>query len=172
VDAKRVSSVAYPRLIEGVRVSMKLRESLLAEKDDDREWIAGPRQTRTAFPLVMDEQTFATWGTLLKELERVLAGKALLGGRVDAGQLRGLTDLTMGVCSPGQALDVRSLFLRPLKRPMDRQELSARCVSPTAVLPLSGLAALASESIRRNVSRSTTQDSGEWTILRYLYWVN
>jgi hypothetical protein len=172
VNAERVRAVAYPRLVEGVRVSMKLRESLLAEKDDDSEWIANPRQTRTAFPLVMDEQTFATWGTLLKELEQVLAGRTLLGGRVDAGQLRGLTDLTMGVCPSGQALDVRSLFLRPLKRPLDRRELSARCASPTAALPLSGLAALASESIQRNVGRPTGQDSGEWTILRYLYWVN
>ena len=172
-DAQRVRKASYPRLVEGVRVSMKLRESLLAEKGDDREWIANPRQKQTSFPLVMDEQTFATWGALLRELERVLAGNALLGGRVDAGQLRGLTDLSFGMCPSGQALDIRSLFLNPLKQPFDRRELSERCAFPSATTPLSGLAALASDSIRRNIGRLPNgQESGEWTILRYLYWVN
>lgn len=151
---------------------MRLRQSLLNEKDDDREWIANPRQKSTAFPLVMDEQTFATWGRLLEELQRLVGGKSLLGGRVDVGRLAGATDLTMGLCPPGQGIDVRGLFQRPLSRPLDRAELAARCAAPTAALPMTGLAALATESIKRNAAREGGEDSGEWTVLRHLYWVN
>jgi hypothetical protein len=172
VDAERVRTHAHRRLAEGIRVSMRLRQSLLEEKDDDHEWIANPRQKSSAFPLVMDERTFATWGRLLEELQRLVAGKSLLGGRVDAGQLRGVTDLTMGLCPPGQGIDVRGLFQRPLTRPLDRAELSARCAAPTPAVPMTDLAALASESIKRNATRGAGEDSGEWAVLRHLYWVN
>ena len=171
-DADRIRTHAYRRLAEGIRVSMRLRQSLLEEKDDDREWIANPRQKDTAFPLVMDEQTFATWGRLLEELQRLVAGKALLGGQVDAGALRGATDLTLGMCPPGQGIDVRSLFQKPLARPLDRAELASRCRAPSTAVPMSGLAALATESLRRNAARASGEDSGEWQVLRHLYWVN
>lgn len=171
-DAQRIRTHAHRRLAEGIRVSTRLRQSLLDEKDDDREWIANPRQMSTAFPLVMDEQTFATWGRLLEELQRVVGGKSLLGGRVDAGGLRGATDLTLGICPPGQGIDVRGLFQKPLSRPLDRAELAARCTAPTAAVPMSGLAALAEESLKRNAARGPGEDSGEWQVLRHLYWVN
>lgn len=171
-DAERIRAHAHRRLAEGIRVSMRLRQSLLDERDDDREWIANPRQKNTAFPLVMDEQTFATWGRLLDELQRLVAGKSLLGGRVDAGGMRGATDLTMGFCPPGQGIDVRGLFQKPLTRPLDTAELKARCTSPSATMPMSGLAALAAESFKRNAMRGPGEDSGEWQVLRHLYWVN
>lgn len=171
-DAERIRTHAHRRLAEGIRVSMRLRRALLDEKDDDREWIANPRQKSTAFPLVMDGQTFATWGRLLDELQRLVAGQSLLGGRVDAGGMRGATDLTMGFCPPGQGIDVRGLFQKPLKRPLETEELKARCVAPTPAVPMSGLAALASESFKRNAARSPGEESGEWQVLRHLYWVN
>ena len=172
IDAERVRTQAHRRLAEGIRVSMRLRQSLLDERDDDLEWIANPRQKSSAFPLVMDEQTFATWGRLLEELQRLVAGRSLLGGRVDAGRLNGINDLTMGICAPGQGIDVRGLFQRPLARPLDRSELAARCAAPTAAMPMTGLAGLATESIRRNATRGPGEDSGEWAVLRHLYWVN
>jgi len=172
VDAERVRTQAHRRLAEGLRVSMRLRQALLDEKDDDREWIGNPRQVNTAFPLVMDEQTFATWGRLLEELQRLVGGKSLLGGHVDAGGLRGLTDLTMGLCPPGQGIDVRGLFQRPLARPLDAGELQSRCTAPSAATPMSDLAALATESFKRNAGRGPGGESGEWAVLRHLYWVN
>ena len=171
-DAERIRTHAHRRLAEGIRVSMRLRQALLEEKDDDREWIANPRQGDTAFPLVMDEQTFATWGRLLDELQRLVAGKTLLGGTVDAGGMRGATDLTMGFCPPGQGIDVRGLFQKPLDRPLDAAGLRARCTAPSAAVPMSGLAALASESLGRNTARGPGGESGEWQVLRHLYWVN
>ncbi len=172
VDGARVRKLAYGRLVEGIRQSALLRQALLRETDDDREWIANPRQSNTSFPLVMDETTFATWGTLLDEVQRLLAGKALLGGQVDTGGLRGLADLSLGLCKPGEGLDVRSLFLDPLPRAMDHAALASRCAAPTKARPLSGLAALASASLKRNAARAPGEDSGEWTVIRHLYWVN
>ena len=145
----------------------------MEETDDDGEWIANPKQKNTTFPLVMDAQTFESWTGLLQELERILSGKVLLGGTIDT-QGRGtmVSDLAFGICPPGQGLDVKSLFDKPLRRALDREELRKRCGAPTPARPMTVLAALASASLRRNASRSPGQESGEWTVMRYLYWVN
>jgi hypothetical protein len=173
VGPERIRTVAYRRMLEGMRQSTKLRESLMDEADDDREWIANPLQASTSFPLVMDAGTFATWGALLQEMQRLLQGKTLLGGRVETGGMAGISDLALGLCKPGEGINVRDLFLKPLKRPLDGGELAARCVAPTRAVPFTGLAALASESIRRNAGRRSPEEmSGEWMVLRHLYWVN
>lgn len=172
LDPVRIRTIAYPRLLEGIRYSMKLRESLLSETTDDREWVPNPRQVNTSFPLVMDKQTFATWGTLLAEMDRLLRGSTLLGGNIDAGELRGgIRDVAFGLCKRG-GIDVHDLFMRPVKRLFDVPELATRCVEPTASRPLSGLATLISASIKRNSGAPDARVSGEWMILRYLYWVN
>ena len=171
VDRARVSGVAYRRLRDGIRTSIRLRQALLAETDDDHEWIANPRQKNTSFPLRMDEQTFATWGSVLAELDKLLEGKALLGGRVDAGARRGPVDLTFGVCPPGSGIDLRALFTTPLSQAMNEKELSARCVAITAQKPLSKMAAILTASLQRNAA-ATGAASGEWQVLRHLYWVN
>ena len=169
---ERIRTVAYRRMLEGVRQSMKLRESLMDETDDDREWIGNPLQADTSFPLVMDAGTFATWGALLQEMQRLLQGKTLLGGNVETGGMAGVADLSMGLCEPGKGINVRDLFLKPLRQPLDPKELAARCVAPTQAVPFTGLAALASESIKRNAGRGPDEMSGEWMVLRHLYWVN
>src|SRR5262249_1449509 len=117
VDAARVRTQARTRLREGLRYSQRLRRALLEETDDDREWIANPRQKDTGIPLVMDAQTFATWGEVLVELVRIVDGKALLGGRVPTRAGDGAS-LTLEVCPPDQALDVKSLFDRPVPNPL------------------------------------------------------
>lgn len=175
-DEKRVATKAYPRLLEGTATSRKLRESLLKETDNDREWIANPRQTNTSFPLVMDAQSFATWGALLEHMDSLFRGKTLLGGAAasrpgDAQPWR-TRDLTMGLCPPGEGINVRDLFLRPLKRPLDAAERSARCVKPTAAVPFTGLGKLIEASLRRNAGRTPDNQTGEWMVLRHLYWVN
>ncbi|HEX6138531.1 MAG TPA: hypothetical protein VF059_12805 [Casimicrobiaceae bacterium] len=172
VDAGRIRNVAYKRLLDGVRYSSKLRASLLRETDDDREWIASPRQKHTSFPLVMDAQTFETWGTMLPELERVLQGRALLGGSVPTRGPGGVRTLTWDLCGEGQGLNVRELFMNPLQRPFDGAELKKRCVRPTAATPMSGLAGIASASIARNAGKTPEAIAGEWMVLRHLYWVN
>ena len=170
-DPERIRVRAYRGLLQGIAYSKRLRESLAAETDDDAEWIPNPRQANTAFPLVMDAQTFVTWGELLAHLELLAAGKTLLGGATGGGGLP-VRDLAGGMCPPGQGINVRELFIDPVRQPLERSEWRARCRRPDAKLPLTGLAQLIQQSLERNAGRGPQDISGEWMILRHLYWVN
>ena len=173
INRERIAKVAYARMLEGIRYSTRLRESLLHERHDKQEWIPNPEQVDTAFPLRMDTQTFTTWGTLLQELDALLRGKTLLGGQVDSGERRsGARDLAFGFCAPGEGLDVRGLFTQPVSRLFDAKQMATRCAKPTPERPLCGLAPLISASFKRNAGNAGAADSGEWTLLRHLYWVN
>ena len=173
-DAKRVRTAAYPALMRGLQYSRKLRESLARETDDDAEWIPSPKQANTSFPLVMDAQTFATWGELLGHLDLLAAGKTLLGGSVgtpQSGPGFAVRDLSSGLCGPGEGFNLRQLFLDPVRQPLDEAQWRARCVK-AGTLPLTGLARLIEASLARNAGRNPESVSGEWMILRHLYWVN
>jgi hypothetical protein len=170
-DAERVRKRAYRHLLEGVRHSTLLRASLLKEADDDDEWIPNPSQQKTSFPLVMDPQTFTTWGALLGHMDKLFRGQTLLGGTVQDAQVRQVRDLTMGVCQPGEGINMRDLFMNPLPVLWSRDRgLAERCVKPTAAVPFSGLAAMVAESARRNANSQGF--SGEQMILRHFLWVN
>jgi hypothetical protein len=171
-DRGRIAKIAYRNLLDGLRYSTGLREMLALETDDDAEWIANPKQVNTSFPLVMDEQTFTTWGALLGHLDKLVHGQTLLGGGTSSRDFPAVRDLTMGVCQPGEGINLRTLFLDPIRQPLDSAQWRARCVKPDNRLPFSGLAQLIAGSIERNSDRSAANVSGEWMILRHLYWVN
>ena len=171
-DAARVSKVAYRNILDGIRASARLREALQKETDDDDEWIPNPRQVKTSFPLLMDEQTFNTWGELLGHMDKLFRGKTLLGGAVQSQEMRNVRDLAGGVCNAGEGIDVQSLFTNPIKSPLSEEGLKSRCRKPTAARPMTGVAAMIAESARRNAGRSPESFSGEWMILRHFYWVN
>jgi hypothetical protein len=171
-DGKRISQVAYRDLLGGMRASAQLRQALLKETDDDDEWIPNPKQTRTSFPLLMDAQTFATWGELLGHMDKLFRGQTLLGGTVNSQEFRNVRDLSGGICAPGQGIDVKSLFTDPIREPLQQDALKSRCRAPSAARPLTGLAAMIAESVRRNAGSSPGGFSGEWMILRHFYWVN
>ena len=173
-DAERVRGVAYRNLQQGLQNSRRLRESLVQETDDDAEWIPSPKQVNTSFPLVMDAGTFATWGELLRHLDLLAAGKTLLGGAVGDGRNGRLVvrDLSAGLCGPGEGLNLRQLFLQPIREPLDLAQWRTRCVKASAEVPYSGLARLVNDSLARNAARGPQDFSGEWMLLRHLYWVN
>jgi hypothetical protein len=171
-NAARVSKVAYKNVLDGIRASARLRETLQKETDDNDEWIPNPRQRNSSFPLLMDEQTFVTWGELLGHMDKLFRGKTLLGGAPRSPEVRRVRDLAQGICPPGEGIDLRSLFTDPLKSPLEENGLRSRCRKPTAARPLTGLAQLMSESAQRNAGRTPESFTGEWTILRHFYWVN
>jgi len=171
-DPDRVRKVAHRNMLGGILASSRLREALLKETDDDDEWIPNPKQRRTSFPLLMDAQTFATWGELLGHMDKLFRGRTLLGGGVDSQEFRNVRDLSGGVCGPGEGIDVLSLFADPIREPLRDGALKQRCVAPSAARPLTGLAAMIADSIRRNGGRTPDSFSGEWMILRHFYWVN
>jgi hypothetical protein len=170
-DAARVRTRAYRHVLEGVRHSSLLRAALLKETDDQDEWIPNPKQTQTSFPLVMDPQTFATWGELLGHMDKLFRGQTLLGGTIEQGAAN-VRDLTMGMCPPGQGINLRDLFMKPLPQLWGRDRgITERCVPPTTATPFSGLAAMVAASVRRNAN-ATGGFSGEQMILRHFMWVN
>ena len=171
-DPERVRKIAHGNVLGGILASSRLRDALLRETDDDDEWIPNPKQRRTTFPLLMDAQTFATWGELLGHMDKLFRGKTLLGGTVDSQEFRNVRDLAGGFCAPGEGIDVLSLFTRPIREPLNEGALKERCVRPNAARPMTGLAAMIAESIRRNGGRTPDSFSGEWMILRHFYWVN
>lgn len=171
-DPGRIAKVAYQNLLGGLRASAQLRQSLLKETDDDDEWIPNPKQVRTSFPLLMDAQTFATWGELLGHMEKLFRGQTLLGGTVESQEFRNVRDLAGGLCPPGQGIDVQSLFTDPIREPMIPDVLRSRCAVPTAKRPMTGLGAMIAASLKRNAGRTPDSLSGEWMILRHFYWVN
>ena len=171
-DPDRIRKLAYQNLLGGLRASALLRQSLAKETDDDDEWIPNPKQVRTSFPLLLDAQTFATWGELLGHMEKLFRGQTLLGGTVESQEFRNVRDLSGGVCPPGQGIDVQSLFTDPIRDPTGPDVLKARCALPTAKRPMTGLGAMIAASLKRNAGRTPDSFSGEWMILRHFYWVN
>ena len=171
-DPDRIRKLAYQNLLGGLRASALLRQSLAKETDDDDEWIPNPKQVRTSFPLLLDAQTFATWGELLGHMEKLFRGQTLLGGTVESQEFRNVRDLSGGVCPPGQGIDVQSQFTDPIRDPTGPDVLKARCALPTAKRPMTGLGAMIAASLKRNAGRTPDSFSGEWMILRHFYWVN
>jgi hypothetical protein len=171
-EPERVRGTAYRALQQGLAYSRRLRESLAAETDDDFEWIHSPKQKNSSFPLVLDAQTFASWGDLLSHLDLLVAGKTLLGGVINAPVA--MRDLSMGMCPPGSGINLRNLFLDPIRQPLSKDALRLRCTKADAATPLTGLPKLIEESFKRNAAAAGKDPnlSGEWIILRHLYWVN
>ncbi|OQW94829.1 MAG: hypothetical protein BWK79_04660 [Beggiatoa sp. IS2] len=173
VNRNRISDKAYSSIISGINYSQKLRQALLAETDDELEWIASPKQKNTVFPLAMDEQTFTTWGALLEQIVAVLEGRVLLGGSVNGAPRSILNNLTFGTCKTDEGINVRELFSNPLVRPILREEeLKGRCIKASQSLPFSKIPTLLAKVIARNVGQNRDEMSGEWMMLRHLYWVN
>ena len=86
-DAAKMKAV-LSHLEATTRLGREMWDSILAETDDDQEWIPNPKQTGVMRVKVTDEMV-ATWRTTLEEAERVLQGKKLLpfwrGNQPDRG---------------------------------------------------------------------------------------
>ena len=77
----------------------------------------------------------------------------------------------LGLCEDGQGLDVHGLFMKPLEH-AGLAELRARCKTPGPGQSMSGLGKLAMDALERNSGSARVPGSGEWVLLRHLYWVN
>lgn len=69
---------AHSLISNGLSTSLAMRQSALAETDNDHEWIPNPLQTDSAFPLLLDQADFDTWGQILSEVQSLWNGKTLL----------------------------------------------------------------------------------------------
>lgn len=152
---------------QGLATSERLRLSVLAETDDDHEWLGHPGQASSVFPIPLEAADFETWGQVLVQMRSLWQGRHLLPTTRNG---RGLLAELAPVCEPGEGLDLARLYLQPpaVGTPVKLGQLRAlgqgACRQVDAGHPLSDLPAWLDRS--RSGQASGTQ------MLRYLYWVN
>lgn len=63
-------------IFAGLEHARRCRAAVLAETDDDREWLPSPRQQSHALPLEVDDALFETWAGVLDDVEGLLTSRA------------------------------------------------------------------------------------------------
>jgi len=97
IEPKRMEAALHhlETVIDQSRVSWKF---IMAETDDDHEWLPNPRQTGVIPDVKVTEAMVASWAEVMNESERVLSGKLLLPF-LCAGE--------------GEGVNLRRVFLEP-----------------------------------------------------------
>lgn len=116
-DAKHMAR-ARELLLTGLEQAQACRRAVLAEIDDDREWLPSPRQKSHAMPLPVDEALFDTWKDVLDDVEKLVRSEAGLPA-TEVAQL----GRRQWEHPPGGYLDVGRLFTAPanLSLPIDSE---------------------------------------------------
>ncbi|MDM5176791.1 hypothetical protein PO883_06220 [Massilia sp. DJPM01] len=156
---------AHQLIGNGFLVSGKMRQEVLAETDDDEEWIGNPKQANTVFPLPLDAADFASWDMMIKEMSALWQGRTLLpatqGG---SGMLAAMAPL----CPEGTGLNVAKVYLQPPAAgtlyAFRRTKLpTSHCQRIDKTHPVSPLPQMAEQAGKSNTGMG---------FLRYLYWTN
>ncbi len=159
---------AHQLLVSGMQTSEKMRRAVLAETDDDLEWIANPRQANTVFPVPMDDADFRVWGELMAHLIPLSQGRTLLPR---ADKMAGDLDALARLCPAGQGFSIPAFFQQPPRYPLelmrDRQA-GSYCRKIDAAHPATGLYAF----IQTYADKPDQTDSAAMRYLRRLLWVN
>lgn len=157
---------AHGLIGRGLATSGRLRDAVLAETDDQNEWISHPRQVNSVFPIPLEAADFTTWRVMLDQVGALWHGRHLLPTTAGAG---GLLGSLAPVCPAGQGLDIAKLYLQPppagTRASLSRlpAALTTMCRKVDAAHPLSPLPG--------RLERDTAGATG-MSALRYLYWVN
>ncbi len=77
VEPDRMQSALH-HLEDVVRQSKEMWKYIMAETDDDREWIPNPQQTGVIPNVKVTEEMIVAWTGLMSEIEKVLAGEKLI----------------------------------------------------------------------------------------------
>lgn len=72
-DPARIAK-AREQILAGLAASDECRAAYLAETDDDREWVPGPKQNSYASPLVVDARLYKTWVAIIGDVRRLVKG--------------------------------------------------------------------------------------------------
>lgn len=73
-DAKALEA-SRGHLLVGLGHARRCREAVLAETDDEREWLPNPKQRSHAMPLSVDAALFETWAGVLDDVEALVTGR-------------------------------------------------------------------------------------------------
>ncbi len=162
--------------LTGLTHAVNCRQLVLAEADDEREWLPNSRQKSHAMPLEVDDALFETWAGVLSDLERLLKGQE----GVSVAELAQLDEHPMET-PPGGFIDVDAFLTQPRDLIVGRGELKRR--EPGAISELLGRVlgpayktSLPPSPLISRLQRMRKElDRGEDTIerkLRYLLWLN
>jgi hypothetical protein len=73
-DPKKLLA-AQARLLEGLTHAEHCRTLVLAETDDEREWLPNPKQKNHALPMPVDDALFETWAGVLRDVRALATGQ-------------------------------------------------------------------------------------------------
>jgi hypothetical protein len=107
-DRPRIAN-ARALVLAGLDAAEATRAAVLAEQDDDREWLPSPKQKQHPLPFPVDEALFETWAGVLLDLRALGVGKAGLS-LAEAAQLERKSSLDR---PPQGFLDLGQLFNAP-----------------------------------------------------------
>ncbi|MEO6742512.1 MAG: hypothetical protein ABIP20_19895 [Chthoniobacteraceae bacterium] len=96
-DPQRMASALH-HLEEVTKLSRQSWKAILAETDDDSEWIPNPKQTSVLGGAKVSEEMIKGWFSFLDEMDAILAGKKLLPFWREAG---------------GRGVNLRRVFTEP-----------------------------------------------------------
>jgi hypothetical protein len=155
-------------MVKGLTTSEKMRLSILAETDDNQEWIASERQLSSVFPVSMDDQDFKVWGELLAHMIPLFEGKTLLmPDRLATGILGGMVK----VCPAGTGFNIAKFYARPPRYPVhfaSKPNFASMCQRPDASHPASELM----QFLTSYADRAEGDGQAGMRMLRQLLWVN
>ena len=174
IDRMRIT-LARPALLreahrligQGLTTSEQLRESVLAETDDDQEWLGNPAQRSSRFPVPLEAADFATWGEVVQQMQALWQGRHLLP--TTRGQ-RGLLAEMAPLCEPGQGLDLSRLYLEPAPKGTQATLEALRALGQRACRPVDAAHPLS--ELPAWMERTRSGQANGMQLLRYLYWVN
>lgn len=167
-------------ILAGLTHAERCRVGILAERDDDREWVPNPKQKNHALPLPVDEALFETWAGVLVDVRALVKGEQGL----DVAKLVQLGDRKWTSPPPG-FLDVGAFFSQPrdfVLHPNAERELRRNAAPGVAsealgrILGPSYKQSMPPSPIIERLNRMAKElDRGEDTFerkLRYLLWLN
>ncbi|MES2016267.1 MAG: hypothetical protein V4484_07195 [Pseudomonadota bacterium] len=155
-------------MVRGFQTSDLMRRAILAEKDDDHEWIANPQQNSSVFPLPLDAIDFKVWGTLLGHVIPLFEGKTLLVANPKAG---GMLGNASKICPPGYGLSVTRFYDQPPRHPVEQLNLDYLATMCQRVDPAHQASGLFDFMVDYG-NRAEHEQGAGMAFLRQMLWMN
>lgn len=155
-------------MVQGMQVSEKMRRSLLAETDDELEWIPNTKQHNSAFPVALDDQDFLIWGKALSLAIPLFQGKTLLPVN---DQVPAIFTEQARLCRTGEGINIQKFFMDPPKRPWRQYNeggIQRYCQKVDSKRPASTMMTF----LKSYAERGTEDAEVGMGFLRHLLWVN
>lgn len=180
-DAKKLRD-ARDLILTALTLAEQCRVSVLAETDDEREWVPNPKQKSYALPLPVDDELFETWRGVLVDVRALLesregldvAALAQLGDHRWKEPPRGFLDLGAFFSQP-RTFTISDQQLHTLDH-MNRQDPGALSELLGQVLGPSYKSSMPASPLLQRLERISKEiDHGQDTFerkLRYLFWLN